>query len=138
MSTEINFYEVDESIIKALAPVLIKIVNEGKKALIYCASETQMQEIDKSLWSYGRSKFIAHVTINDQEFDMLRQSILITNRQVNDNSATHLIFLDEPDKSFVEQFSRAFYFYENQPNIANISPNNSYRKENGKWQKISK
>ena len=32
MNTEINFYEVDESIIKALAPVLIKIVNEGKKA----------------------------------------------------------------------------------------------------------
>ncbi len=77
MNNEINFYEVDESIVKALAPLAIKIINEGKKVLIYCALESQMQELDKSLWSYGRSKFIAHITINDQEFEMLRQPILI-------------------------------------------------------------
>ncbi len=136
MKTEINFYEVDESIIKALAPILVKINNEGKKSLIYCANESQIEEIDKSLWSYGRSKFIAHVTINDQDFDFLRQPILITNKEINSNKADYLIFLDEPNKSFLSEFSRAFYFYENHPNIANLKPDNSYKKENGKWLKV--
>ena len=137
MKTEINFYEVDESIVKGLAVILIKIINEQKKALIFCKSETQMQELDKQLWSYGRSKFIAHITINDQEFDMLRQPILITNRQVNDNLATHLIFLDEVEIEFLNKFKRAFYFFENHPNISNVKPDNSFKKENGKWLKIN-
>ncbi len=137
MKTEINFYEVDESIVKGLAVILIKIINEQKKALIYCKSETQMQELDKQLWSYGRSKFIPHITINDQGFDLLRQPILITNQSINANQADYLIFLDEVEIEFLNKFKRAFYFFENHPNISNVKPDNSFKKENGKWLKIN-
>ena len=35
MKKEINFYEVDEGVVKAMGPVLLKILDEKKRAFIY-------------------------------------------------------------------------------------------------------
>jgi len=137
MKKEVNFYQVDEGIIKALAPLLIKILEEKKKVLVFCRSENLMKEIDNSLWSYGRNKFIPHVTISDREFEMKRQPILITNKEENTNHADYLVFLDEPDEAFISKFSRVFYFYEPGKFAAKTEPTNSYKKVDGKWVKLN-
>jgi len=135
MKPEINFYQVDETIIKSLAPLLLKVLEEKKKALIFCANQKQIAEIDASLWSYGRSKFIPHITIYDKDFVMERQPILITDKEENTNKADYLVFLDEPSEAFISSFSRVFYFYEEGKNTAKSKPKNSYKKLDGKWVK---
>ena len=143
MPAEINFYQVDETIIRSLAPLLLKVLDEKKKALVFCENPTQIKEIDGALWTYGRNKFIPHVTIEDKEFVMERQPILITNREENSNKADYLVFLDAPSDTFLQEFARVFYFFEeteleNAKKIAKkIKPTNSYKKEDGKWIKSS-
>lgn len=135
MKTEINFYQVDETIIKALAPLLIKVLDEKKKAVVFCGSENLVKEMDASLWSYGRNKFIPHITVFDADFDMLRQPILITNKEENLNKADYLVFLDEPSAAFISSFSRVFHFYELGKLNTKLKPTNSYKKLDGKWVK---
>ena len=62
-------------------------------------NENLIKEIDSNLWSFGRNKFIAHITIFDEDFDLKRQVALITNKE-NSNSANYLIFIDEVSASF--------------------------------------
>ncbi len=140
---EIAFYQADETIVKSLAPLLIKVLEEKKKVLIFCPNPNQMKEIDDSLWSYGRSKFIPHITFLDKDFEILRQPVFITNKEENANEAQYLVFLEEPSTSFVSGFERAFYFYlegefERAKNLAKkLKPKNSYKKEDGKWVKLA-
>ena len=143
MSSEINFYQVDETIIKSLAPLLLKILEEKKKVLIFCESLAQIKAVDDSLWSYGRNKFIPHITIYDKDFSLERQPILISDKEENSNKADYLVFLDMPSEAFISKFSRVFYFFE-ESGLAQakavakkIKPTNSYKKSEGKWVKFS-
>ena len=135
MKSEINFYQVDDVIIKSLAPLLIKILDEKKKVLVFGKNENQLKELDNSIWSYGRNKFIPHVTIFDDGFETKRQPIFLTNKEENSNDADYLVFLDEPNEAFINKFSRVFYFYEPGKFSAKIKPSNSYKKQDGKWVK---
>lgn len=147
MTSEINFYQVDETIVKSLAPLLLKVLDEKKKALIFCQDQAQIKVIDDSLWSYGRNKFIPHITIFDEdiakEFSFERQPILISNKEENTNKADYLVFLDLPSAEFVAKFPRVFYFFEEQntsvaKDVAKkIKPTNSYKKTDGKWVKFN-
>jgi DNA polymerase IIIc chi subunit len=143
MNCEINFYQVDEDITRSFFPLLLKILKEEKKVLVFCQNQAQITQIDNSLWSYGRNKFIPHATIFDQEFDFKRQPILITGKEENSNKADYLIFLDAPSCNFVLNFTRAFYFFEEgnfeaAKKLAQIiAPENLYKKAAGKWQKFS-
>ena len=143
MATEINFYQADETIIKSLAPLLLKILDEKKKAFIFCQNPVQIKAIDDSLWSYGRNKFIPHSTISDKDFVLERQPILISDKEENSNKADYLVFLDVPSAGFLSSFERVFYFFE-EPNFAvaegiakKVKPKNCYKKLDGKWVKFS-
>jgi len=133
MKSEINFYEVEDQIVKSIAPLLLKILDEKKKVLIFSANKNEIEEIDKSLWSYGKNKFIPHITIFDKNFDLARQPILLTDQEHNSNDADYLVFLSEPSKKFLENFNRSFYFFSKKNLINEIIPTNFYKKENGKW-----
>jgi DNA polymerase IIIc chi subunit len=133
MKPEINFYQVDEAISKSLAPLLLKILSEKKKVLIFCRKQAQINEIDGALWNYGRNKFIPHATIFDKEFESKRQPILLSNKEENLNLADYLVFLDEPSEAFISEFSRVFYFFEEGNNSAKVKPTKSYKKVDGKW-----
>lgn len=140
MNPEINFYEVDDGVVKSMAPLLLKILDEKKRALIFANSQNYLQEIDNALWSYGRSKFIPHALIFDNDFESKEQPILLTNKLQNTNKADYLIFLDEPDDlNFYQKFKRVFYFFQldlsSQENKINTKPHNLYKKIAGKWQK---
>lgn len=146
---ELNFYQIDDVITKSLAPLLIKILDDKKKALIFCKEAAKMKEIDDSLWTYGKYKFIPHVTLADKEvideFGIQRQMILLHNKEENPISADHLVLVDEADLDFVKKFKRVFHFYDStskdkadaiKSKLKDISSKvNSYKKVDGKWVK---
>jgi DNA polymerase IIIc chi subunit len=142
MSAEVSFYQIDESLAKSLAPLLIKVLSEDKRAMVFCKNENQIKEIDSALWSYGRHKFIAHATVLDKDFELPRQPVLISNEEKNINKADYLVFIDEPSQSFISSFSRVFYFFSEQnfdeakKLAAKLKPQNCYKKDDAKWVKF--
>ncbi len=144
MKTEITFYQIDESLVKALAPLLLKMIDEKKKVLIFCSDQSKIQEIDGALWGYGRNKFIPHTTIFDKEFSLRRQPILISNCEENSNEADYLIFLDEVSEAFLSSFSRVFYFFGSEKSSTaldlakKLKPKNFYEKRDGKWVSVGR
>lgn len=140
MKREISFYQVDELVAKSLAPLVQKVLSEKKRALIFCADRKLLDEIDNSIWSYGRSTFIPHVTIFDREFDHASQPVVISDKCENHNSADYLIFIGEaPAQDFCDKFSRIFYLFEAQESAAakelakKLPPSAFFKKQDGKW-----
>ena len=133
MKQEIIFYEVDEELFKAIGPIVLKILDDNKRAIIYVSDLDKLKRLDEVLWTFGRNKFVPHATIHDKDFVPSTQPILLTNVMENSNQADYLIFLDEPEIEFTKQFSRIFYFFEFNNNCQKILPTKSYKKINGKW-----
>lgn len=142
---EINFYQCDETLVKSMAPLMLKILEENKKALIFSSDQTRIKEIDDGLWSYGKNKFIPHITIFDKNFTLERQPILISNKEENSNKADYLVLTEMTSESFISNFSRIFYFYDSlNLEAAKTAAKkyqklatkfNSYKKEDLKWVK---
>lgn len=142
--SEINFYQCDEQIARLIAPLMLKIIDEKKKVVIVTQT-SQIKEIDDILWSYGKNKFIPHITVFDKEFDFKRQPIVITDKEENINDANYLVFTKEVANDFILSFERSFYFYDQlnideaeklakkYQKIANKFV--SYKKQDGKWVK---
>ena len=107
---EINFYQIDDVLYKSIAPLLLKVLEENKKALIYCQDEQQISEIDNGLWSFSKTKFLPHGTKNDK-IDLAKQPIFITNQLENYNKANYLVMLFEVEEQFFKQFEKIFYFF---------------------------
>lgn len=143
MVVEVNFYQCDETIVKSVAPLLLKVLDENKKTLVIVDSQLKIKEMDDGLWSYGKNKFIPHITIFDKDFDFKRQPIVITDKEENINDADYLVFTREVSSEFLKKFPRSFYFYD----ILNAvvakdlagkyktiaSKFESYEKKDGKW-----
>jgi DNA polymerase IIIc chi subunit len=146
LSQEINFYQIDDVITKSLAPLLIKVLEDKKKTLIFCANNAKMKEIDDSLWTFGKNRFIPHLTILESDIEKIstwkRQPILLTNEEENKNEADYLVIIDEPSKPFVASFKKVFYFYEESAiaDVKKFAKNldkdvkiKSYKKVDAKW-----
>jgi len=144
--TEINFYQIDDVLAKSIAPLLIKILEEQKKALIFCSDNARLKEIDDALWTYGKYKFIPHATLADkivQEFGVTRQPVFLINEEKNINEADYLILTCDASDAFIASFKRVFYFYESQ-NLDMVksfakkfNKVNAYKKADAKWVKDS-
>ena len=147
---EINFYQIDDIITKSLAPLLLKVLEENKKALVFCKDKVKIKEIDDGLWVFGKTKFIPHVTIFEKDIEQIsdwkRQPIVISDEEVNKNSASYLVLTCDCTVDFVKNFERSFYFYDVDEfaNVKNFVKNfddefkiNSYKKYDGKWQVVS-
>jgi DNA polymerase IIIc chi subunit len=142
---EINFYQVDDIIYKFMAPLLIKVLDEDKKALIYCQDEKQVEEIDGGLWQFSKTKFIPHGT-KTTKLEPVKQPIFITDQLINANQAEYLIMLDEAEEKFLNEFGKIFYFFSS-GNVADARKLwakykkqsfvlNFYKKEDGAWVKV--
>ena len=144
---EINFYETTEGeLVKSAIALLVKISNETDKILVFSQNTDFLQQLDNSLWSFSKNKFLPHATIFDKEFTANRQPILLSNQLENGNNSKYLLFFDLPNPTeitnsditkFLAKFSRAFYFFEegakNSEISQKISPNNYFKKLAGKW-----
>ncbi|MES2677843.1 MAG: DNA polymerase III subunit chi [Pseudomonadota bacterium] len=142
---EINFYQVDDVIYKSIAPLLIKVLDENKTALILCQNEAQVAEIDGGLWSFSKTKFVPHGTKADK-IDHLKQPVFITSSAENLNQAQYLLMLHEAEEEFLKQFDKIFYFFSS-GDIADARKLwakykkqsftlNFYKKNDGAWIKI--
>ena len=142
---EINFYQVDDIIYKSMAPLLIKVLDEDKKALIYCQDEKQVEEIDGGLWSFSKTKFIPHGT-KATKLEPAKQPVFITDQKENFNQAEYLIMLGEVEEKFLNQFGKIFYFFSS-GNVADARKLwakykkqsftlNFYKKEDNGWVKV--
>jgi DNA polymerase IIIc chi subunit len=140
---EANIYQVDSIDSLTIAPLLFKFLEQQKKAIIYCHDIEIIKKLDNSLWSYGRNKFLPHITIFDKDFDMKRQNIILSNEEINPNNAQYIILLDRASPQFLKQFSRIFCFNlindngkflsfkkDFQDNLFTIK---SYKKDGNKW-----
>ena len=141
---EINFYQVDDILYKSIAPLLLKVLEENKKALIFCQSEAQVAEIDAGLWSFSKTKFLPHGTKADK-LKPLEQPVFITIEPSNFNQSQYLLMFGEAEESFLKQFEKIFYFFSS-GNAADAralwkkykpksSALNFYKKEDGGWVK---
>ena len=107
---EINFYQVDDILYKSIVPLLIKILDENKKASILCQDDQQVTEIDNGLWSFSKTKFLPHGTMVDK-LDHSNLPIFITKNEENLNQASYLIMLNSAGEQFLQQFDKIFYFF---------------------------
>ncbi len=144
---EINFYQIDDVYTKSIAPLLMKAMDEGKKSFIFCSDKARLEEIDKGLWQFSKTKFVPHVTNKEADIEELsswdRQPILISDEEDNKNSADYLVLIDEPSLDFVGKFNRVFYFYNDEQLLKakNFAKNfkkdsqkvKSFKKSDGKW-----
>lgn len=141
---EINFYQVDDILYKSIAPLLLKILEENKKALIFCQDEVQVTEIDTGLWSFSKTKFLPHGT-KAEKINPLEQPIFITNENSNFNQSQYLLIFDDAEESFLKQFEKIFYFFSSsnvnqaralwkkyKPKSSSL---NFYKKEDSGWVK---
>lgn len=149
INMEINFYQVDDIIYKSIAPLLIKVLDEDKKALIYCQDEKQVEEIDGGLWSFSKTKFIPHGTKNNPPATKLapeKQPVFITDQLTNSNQAEYLIMLGEVEEKFLKEFGKIFYFFSS-GNVADARKLwakykkqsftlNFYKKDDSGWVKV--
>ena len=139
---QINFYQTNDLIHKSIAPILTKILEDGKRALIFSKNQELLNQIDEGLWSFSKTKFIPH-GLAQEEIPPLKQPILLTKEPKNLNAANYLIMLDKTDDDFVADFEKVFYFFGDQ----NLAPAkdlwryyksksatlNFYKKEQDKW-----
>lgn len=148
MINEVSFYQYEEILPKVLSPLATKIIADNKKAIIFSTSVEVIKQIDDGLWSYGRIKFVPHITIFDIEqfskFEPTEQPIFITNKNDNFNKADYLILVEDfYDEVYLSKFSRIFYFYNTleRSKIENIAKKfiakkikvNNFRQIEGKW-----
>jgi DNA polymerase IIIc chi subunit len=143
---EINFYQVDDVLHKAIAPLLMKVLEEGKKTFIYCQNEQQVKEIDDGLWQFSKTKFVPHAT-KSEKLDPLTQPIFIDCAPKNSNQADYLLMFDAVEEKFLADFKKVFYFfgsgnvgearklwsqYKKQSCVLNF-----YKKEDQSWVKVN-
>ncbi len=143
MTQEVNFYQIDDVYTKSIAPLLLKILDEKKKALIFCSDANKMTEIDKGLWQFSKTKFVPHVTNKEKDIEEIsswdRQPIVICDEEDNKNGADYLVLIDEPSQDFIAKFNRVFYFYndeqidEAKKFAKDFDAVKSYKKSDGKW-----
>lgn len=138
-NNEVNIYFSEDDPVKSICQLASKILEDRKTILILCAPD-QVNQIDSSLWSFGRNRFIPHITSNDREFDFTRQPILITCQESNFNNANYLIFTDTMSSGFINNFERSFCFTKDEhaknriiQNLRGISKIKFYKKEGKKW-----
>lgn len=108
---EINFYQIDDVLYKSIAGLLVKIIEDKKKALIYSTNLDLINQINEGLWSFSKTKFLPHASFNDNQ-NPERQPIFITNQEENSNKANFLIMLEKTDDNFLNNFEKIFYFFD--------------------------
>ena len=138
----INFYQTNDILHKSIAPILMKILEEKKRALIFCPNDELLKQIDDGLWSFSKTKFIPHGT-NQDKIKQENQPILISKTAENNNNSNYLIMLEKVEDDFVSKFEKVFYFFgdhnlQESKNLwrdykAKSANLNFYKKDKDKW-----
>ena len=67
--TNISFYQVKDAtpaaVDLAVAKLLEKVLSNGHKAVVRCASDNRMERLNQNLWSYDAGSFLPHGSSDD-------------------------------------------------------------------------
>ncbi|MEM6338573.1 MAG: DNA polymerase III subunit chi [Pseudomonadota bacterium] len=102
--TKISFYQTQsEDLAKTFCKISEKCYYNNLNTLVITGNEDYSNSLDKSLWTYSKKHFIPHATINDSRPS--DQSILITTKPENLNSAEIIIFVNPNKQIILESIS---------------------------------
>ena len=62
MKKEINFYEVDEGVVKSMGPILLKILDEKKNAFIFVKNVEKIKDISLTNIDYNITDAVNKIT----------------------------------------------------------------------------
>ncbi len=143
---KINFYQTSDILHKNIAPILIKILEEKKKALILFKDEELLNQVDSGLWSFSKTKFLPHGKDGDN-IKITDQPILLSQKEENDNNSSYLILFHQANDNFIANFEKIFYFFDEENKkesqklwryYKNLDAElNFFKKEADKWIKIA-
>ena len=103
--TSIQFYHLTATPLeRALPKLLEKAVVGGYRALLLCASDTQIEQLDKLLWIYDNNSFLPHGKINDPQPE--NQPILLATAETTLNKANLLVVTDGRSVNIAMEYER--------------------------------
>ncbi len=91
--TDIRFYHLTRSALEqALPPLLEKIYNTGRRALLWVGSSERADSLNQHLWTYRDDSFLPHALASEK--DAAANPVLITLDGQNKNNADVLLLTD--------------------------------------------
>lgn len=129
---EINFYCIEEDGNSFLYTFLSKLIEKGKKVVVYSENQEKIAKLDDTLWTIKKTGFLPHLLYN--ESGAKDTPVLISNTKENKYSSNFLListFVN--DTNFLDSFEKTFYIFSpiNQHSIDEAEKNWKYYKEQG-------
>lgn len=108
--TEIQFYHLTTTPLERALPKLMeKAYASGVRALVHC-EETQLDLLDRVMWTYHPSQFLPHGTKRDPQ--PARQPIYLTSGEDNPNNASLLVVTNGDIYDGSGSFERVFDMFD--------------------------
>lgn len=129
---EINFYCIEEDGNQFIYTFLSKLIEKGKKVIVYSENQEKIAKLDDTLWTMKKTDFLPHLLYNEQGAE--ETPVLISNVKENKYNSNFLListFVD--DVNFLDSFEKTFYMFSpmNQRLIDEAKKNWNYYKERG-------
>ena len=100
------FYDMPASArLPWIAQLAERAWQRGKRMLIHCGSEADVQELDEALWCFKEEAFVPHEVVAVNQAPRDREArIVITAAEHNPLAATILLADAPPTQAFAERF----------------------------------
>ncbi len=104
--TEIYFYSGAGNKLGTACQLCAKAVRQGIKVLIYSVDSTIINQLDRLLWTFSPTSFVAHCKINDDR-ERVRVAPVILSDKIDDTlHCDVLLNLDDICPPVFDQFQR--------------------------------
>lgn len=108
---ERRFYHLLTTSVEQAAPrVLAKLLEQGRRAVVLCASAQRLESLNSALWTYHADSFLPHG--GDREGRPERQPIWLTCRDENPNGAQALALTDGAEPGCYDGFDSVLDFFD--------------------------
>lgn len=103
--SEIGFYHLSRtSLEQALAKLLEKVLESGRRAVVRVADEARLEALDRALWTYEQGSFLPHGTAADGFAE--EQPIWLTTGTDCPNGAQVLVLVGDAAEDGLEAYER--------------------------------
>lgn len=108
---QVSFYQLKVKPLSEALPVLMeKVLQSSGRAVILCADDTKLAEVDKYLWSVGGTRFLPHGSANEDYPEL--QPIYLALKEENPNKANFLVVLNGQKTEFGKGFERVIDIFD--------------------------
>lgn len=109
--TEISLYHLTKTPLeKALPPLLLKVLENGNRAVLLVRNEHKLLELDNLLWTFSTNKLVPHGMKDDGFED--EQPIYLSLSEENPNNANVVVVTDGRKPSHMNKFSRCLDIFD--------------------------